>query len=306
MAATIFEWFSFRHDDTSQTSTQTAITQHCPFLNTPCIKTFADGTISGVCSIKPITSSPVICCPNRLYAGQYAFLRDITKQAFNTTFDLIAGDRVMQYAKSKRKSCLAVFGKGWGSEIHIPKKQGRGHYFVDWVVAKINPNLQLEEFIAIEVQSIDTTGSYRHGFDALQQDRKTLKTRAGLNYENVSKRILPQLIYKGQVLQRETLCKQGLFFLCPKPVYQKIMERLGGKEKLVSYTPQPAAITFVVYDYVLDAYKQGESVPLEIVATHTTTVYKLQEAFNNVTLPDGEVFRAAINKAIGNADSAEP
>ncbi len=42
-------------------------------------------------------------------------------------------------------------------------------------------------------------------------------SKAGVNWENVSKRILPQLIYKGYVLRRERLCSKGLFFVCPKP-----------------------------------------------------------------------------------------
>jgi hypothetical protein len=43
----------------------------------------------------------------------------------------------------------------------------------------------------------------------------------------------------------------------------------------------------------------GTVVPLKEISTHSTTVYKLQEAFNNVTLPNENVYRDAILKALG-------
>ena len=49
-----------------------------------------------------------------------------------------------------------------------------------------------------------------------------------MNWENVNKRILPQIIYKGHVLRLEERCTKGLYFVCPKQVYSRIRERLGG------------------------------------------------------------------------------
>ena len=157
------------------------------------------------------------------------------------------------------------------------------------------------EFVAVEVQTIDTTGTYRPGYDALKTDSSIKKTTAGLNWENVAKRILPQLIYKGQILQREELCRSGLFFVCPAPVFERIMERLGGQEGLVRYALQPASITFAVYDYDMPDKPVSESlIPLKNTLNHSTTVYKVQEAFNNVTLPVENVYRDAILRALGS------
>ena len=86
-----------------------------------------------------------------------------------------------------------------------------------------------------EGQTIDTTGNYRTAREALLKDREIIADTVGLNWENVSKRIIPQLIYKGQVLQREELCKTGLFFVCPQPVYERVLNRLGGKERIPSF-----------------------------------------------------------------------
>ncbi len=299
MAGTIWEFFGYRPDDESTEAREAVDHETCPIIKDACEKTFNDGVISGVCTLKPITSDPVICCPIRLYAQDYKILRDVSLKAFGENLDLIPGREAVSCAKTENKSCIAVFGKRWGGELRLPQKSGSGGYFVDWVLAKLAATGELEEFVAVEVQTIDTTGNYRNGFSALKDDRSVIKTTAGLNWENVSKRILPQLIYKGQVLQREEMCKKGLFFVCPQPVFERIANRLGGQQGLIRYALQPASITFVAYNHdLLKAKNAGELVPLKETTFHSTTVYKVQEAFNNVTLPEENVYRNAILKAL--------
>jgi hypothetical protein len=300
MAATIWEIFGYRADDRSPKAKTALNTNTCPILNKTCIKRFNDKTVSGVCTLKPITSGPVICCPIRLYADQYKVLADVAFKAFGQNLQLSPGPDAVACARATRKPCIAVFGKGWGRELRLPQKSGSGGYFVDWVLARLDSTGKLKEFIAVEVQTIDSTGNYRNGFEALKENRSIVKTTAGLNWENVSKRILPQLIYKGQVLQREELCKKGLFFVCPEAVYKAITNRLGGEKSLVHYSLQPASITFAVYNHDVSASPtDGTLVPLKQVHCHSTTVYKVQEAFNNVTLPDDNVYKNAIIKALG-------
>ncbi len=300
MAGTIWEFFGYRSNDESTKARKAAENKTCPIIKETCEKTFNDGIISGVCSLKPINTDPVICCPIRLYSDNYKILHDISFKAFGEHLKLIPGRTAIFCAKTENKSCVAVFGKRWGGELRLPQKSGSGGYFVDWVLAKLNSEGKLEEFVAVEVQTIDTTGNYRNGFSALKDKRSVVKTTAGLNWENVSKRILPQLIYKGQVLQREEMCKKGLFFVCPEPVFQRIMKRLGGQEGLIRYALQPASVTFVVYNHDLaKEADDGELVPLKKILSHSTTVYRVQEAFNNVTLPEENVYRNAILKALG-------
>ena len=148
------------------------------------------------------------------------------------------------------------------------------------------------------MQTIDTTGSYRAARQELIDTQGIIKDTVGLNWENVSKRIIPQIIYKGQVLQREELCRSGLYFVCPTPVYDKVLERLGGKERLPQFPTQPAAIHFVAYDYISDEKQDGEIRPLDIIEEYCTTVYKVQEAFSAVDLPDQNVYRDAILHAL--------
>ena len=134
-------------------------------------------------------------------------------------------------------------------------------------------------------------------FRSLMENRDIVADTVGLNWENVSKRIIPQLIYKGQVLQREDLCRTGLFFVCPKAVYDRVLNRLGGKERIPRFPTQPASIHFLAYDY-LETTGEGTITPLGILEEHCTTVYKVQEAFSSMNLPEGNVYRDAIRRSL--------
>lgn len=301
MSGYISEFFGFRADDKSDKALMAATGKVCPFTKSSCVKMLARAQFpSGVCSIRQKTagSPDVICCPVRMYADDYAMLRHIAYKAFRKKLTLYAGRIAVEKAKADG-GAIAVFGKGWGGELRLPQRKGTGAYFVDWVLARLDRHGTLAEFTAIEVQTIDTTGNYQTARRALLENREIVSDTVGLNWENVNKRIIPQLIYKGQVLQREDLCKSGLFFVSPKPVYDRVLERLGGKEKIPSFPYQPASIHFIAYDAIRkQVHKDGEIQPLGIVEEHCTTVYKVQEAFSAVTLPEGNVYRDAICQSL--------
>lgn len=295
MAGYISEFFGYRAEDRSMQAATAAARQRCPFLGTQCTKVLSrDGIISGVCAVrqKKIGSPTVICCPNRIYADNYKMLRLVAQQAFNCNLELYSGRAAVEKAKSEN-GAIAVFGHGWGGELRLPQRAGVGSYFVDWVLARLDEDGELVELTAIEVQTIDTTGNYRGARNALIENREIVADTVGLNWENVSKRIIPQLIYKGQVLQREDLCRTGLFFVCPKAVYDRVLNRLGGIERIPRFPVQPASIHFLAYDY-LDSAPEGMISPLGILEEHCTTVYKVQEAFSSMDLPEGNVYRNAI------------
>lgn len=299
MSGYISEFFGYKAEDASTIALNTANSQICPFLGSPCTKVLSrDHLISGVCSVRQKTegSPSVICCPIRIYAEDYKMLHLISRQAFGRDFGLYAGRAAVERARAEGGS-IAVFGHGWGGELRLPQRAGTGSYFVDWVLARLDENGELAEFTAIEVQTIDTTGNYREARTALLENRSIISDTVGLNWENVSKRIIPQLIYKGQVLQREDLCRTGLFFVCPKAVYDRVLNRLGGRERIPTFPTQPASIHFVAYDYT-EPPRDGSITQLGIVEEHCTTVYKVQEAFSSMNLPEGNVYRDAIRKSL--------
>lgn len=303
MSGYISEFFGYRAEDTSTIAAENTSRQVCPFLSSYCTKALGDKTnrtLSGVCAVRQVTpgSPDVICCPNRIYAENYKILSTIAQKAFRAELNLYAGRLAVEKAKAEN-GAVTVFGHGWGGELPLPKRQGRGSYYVDWILSLLDGNGELIEFTAIEVQTIDTTGTYQNARRALIERKAVEKDTVGLNWENVSKRIIPQIIYKGQVLQREELCRSGLYFVCPKPVYDRVLERLGGKEKLPQFPTQPAAIHFVAYDYITDVpAEDGKIRHLGVVEEYCTTVYKVQEAFSAVDLPEQNVYRDAIRRSL--------
>lgn len=293
MASRIIEFFGYAPTDKSQEARQARASTECPFLGAKCVKTLSNGDISGVCTLKPMTSGPVICCPYRLYADDYRILSDVAKVAFEGDVELFPGNEARAATVCPGKIKVAVFGKRWGKELRLPNRGKSGGYFVDWVLARLDDNGDLKDFVAIEVQSIDTTGNYQEERRAYLNDETPPRaSTAGFNWENVNKRILPQLIYKGHVLRRERLCRSGLFFVCPKPVNDKIRERLGGT--LYEYQLQPGSLSLMWYD-IGEEVPEGQIRELKAEGVFTTTVDQVANAFTAPSnLPNENVYRDAI------------
>tara|TARA_R110002072_G_scaffold35177_51_gene104475 strand:+ start:628 stop:1146 length:519 start_codon:yes stop_codon:yes gene_type:complete len=162
----------------------------------------------------------------------------------------------------------------------------------------------MAELTAVEVQTIDTTGNYSDQAQKFFAGEAYIDGRgrtpgysnAGMNWENVNKRILPQLIYKGHVLRREERCSKGLFFVCPRQVFDRIRDRLGGT--LHEYRPGNGTITFRSYQ-LGGGSPDGQSRDLEFFDQFTTTVDQVALAFTSpMNLPDMNVYSAAITAAL--------
>lgn len=298
MALRIVEFFGYSPSDHSERARQALQARHCPFLNSECTKHFRDGEISGACTVRLVNSGPVVCCPNRLYADDYTILQEIAESCFGEHARLIPAQSIRQTNRDDRS--VAVFGKRWGRELRLPQRMGRGAYFVDWVLALIGREGRLQEFVAVEIQTIDTTGNYRAERDAYIRGQDYGEySKAGLNWENVSKRILPQVIYKGHVLRREPLCTKGLFFVTPTPVYQRIRDRLAGN--MLPIHLQPGALTFRWYDLGPEVHA-GDIRTLLNVGQFTTTVDQVALAFTApANLPPIGVYQQAIEAELAAA-----
>lgn len=107
-----------------------------------------------------------------MYAGKYRVLLDVSDAVFGAGCTLIHPAKVAAAARSGKLTGkeVAAFGRHWGQELALPRpaKKGSGetsNYWVDWILARINKDGSLAEFTAVEVQTIDTTGSYKvlHG-----------------------------------------------------------------------------------------------------------------------------------------------
>lgn len=301
MAMTIREWHGYRVEDQSLQALVASQERACPFIGDTCTKTFRDGQISGVCSLKPSRSGPVVCCPNRLYGDDWKVLTDVVEISFGAGHKLVAGPSARGEARRTSRPVVGVFGKSWGGELHLPQRSGTGAYYVDYILALILPSGELAEFVAVEVQSIDTTGSYRSEWENLELNRESGSgATSGFNWENVSKRILPQLIYKGNVLQQEEKCKKGLFFITPKPVYDRIIGRLlGGTAQLPPYPLSSSALTFLSYDPDWNEQLDGSPAPLRQTNRLTSHLAQVAQAFVSVSnLPPAGSYKQAIEAAL--------
>lgn len=277
MSLRITEFFGYVPSDSSAAAASARSNLTCPFVRGKCTKTLNDGLVSGACTVQQVNAMPVICCPKRLYAAEYQVLRDTATAVFGSRIPFVPASAVNALDDPTGRRVVA-FGSAVGGEVKLPPIEGRGGFFVDWILALVEGVSELLEFVAVEVQSIDTTGNYRQERDAYLTGRPFLGySKAGINWENVNKRILPQLIYKGHVLRREVLCKAGLFFVCPTPVYERIKRRVGGN--LTSY-PAPASgtLTFRWYDIGAEV---AEGTQRELVSggQFTTTVDQVAYAF---------------------------
>jgi len=238
--------------------------------------------------------SRVVTCPNRMYADNYQILRDVASMAFGGVSNLVSGGSYASNGQGAEQ--VVVFGHGWGKELRLPKKGGRGSYFVDWILARVTAAGEVADFTAIEVQTIDTTGTYRPEAKTYLAGREFVGWSNGnLNWENVNKRILPQIIYKGNVLRREKRCSRGMYFVCPTSVHDRIMTRLGSN--LMEYGMHPGSLTFAWYD--LGESAAGEIAPLKLAGTFTTTIDQVANSFVAPTdLPEQGVYENALNEAL--------
>lgn len=305
MAKKIFELFGYSPNDTSVVAAKARKEQTCPSIGGLCSKEIGSASNrirSGVCAIKDKDGEPVVICPIRLYAGHYALLTTVAKIAFKIDeVELVDGRQIANHPSNLNTNLVAVFGKGWGGELRVPGRPIRGRksssFFVDWILARLDAKNKLVEFAALEVQTMDTIGSYRAEREAILNGVEHVGKSAGPNWENVNKRILPQLIYKGHLLERESLCQSGLFFACPDAVYNKIMDRLGSE--LADYPLKNNSLTFVPFRL---CEPSGDGVPRALMALKpkTTTIQQVQIAFSSPTnLPEAGSYEKAIRAALG-------
>lgn len=211
----------------------------CPFIGRACSKYDHTNTICyGTCSVSN-AGQDVIICPNRLYANNYETIRHVSEDVFgNLPFMLFD-----EYLKKESKSlnCVVALGQNSGREVKLSKMS------MDWVLAHIK-NGKLMEYAGIEVQSIDITGNYRDAWYAARDKKAHIPPSAhGLNWANVHKRLMPQIIRKSLVYSKSLLVKNGLFFIVPEPIYQRFEEIIGADIPTVDF-PGKDVITVFTYD----------------------------------------------------------
>ena len=260
----------------------------CPFIGKACSKYDHTNTICyGTCSVTN-TGQNVIICPNRLYAENYATIQKVNNTVFDNKQFMLFDEYIREVTKPNASlDCVVALGQNSGKEVKLTKMS------MDWVLAHIKDGA-LQEYVGIEVQSIDITGNYRDAWYAARDQKSSIPpSEHGLNWANVHKRLIPQIIRKSLVYSKSQLVKQGLYFIVPEPVYQRFEEIIGDDIPLVTGNGKDI-ITVHTYD-LGDPVASGS---IRTLNEKRTLKFKLDEFsarfITGPNLPSGESLDAKI------------
>lgn len=300
------EIFGYAPDDLSKIAQEQRDSQQCPFVPTRCIKHShpqqGHVTVYGSCSVVNKTKNGVeeiIICPQRLYANGYEVLKSIVQDALQANLPFYIAS---EFAQRKKEQSLpdeyvVILGRNSGKEIAL-SNPGSVSLSLDWVLAHIVAKKVLEIF-ACEVQSIDTTGNYYANWSAYQQQQTQIPdSEHGMNWANVWKRLIPQLILKGAVASTSELCTHGIYFIVPDRVFRQFEKLVGEVEHLNS--AEKGCLTVVTYE-LGSLVPPGTIRPLVQKRIVRMRLTDFATAFaSGKQLPLGTQLDEAVNKALAS------
>lgn len=278
------ELFGYAPDDTSPSALRQWKSQGCPFVGGACIKNInlpdSGRVVSGACSVanklRSGRTEEVIICLQRLYADGYKSLRSCAYDAIGSEPPILIAKEYSEHKKSETlpDEYIVILGQRSGSEISL--RNSAAQISIDWVMAYVVAgNLNL--IIPCEVQSIDTTGNYRDAWRAYANEESEIpNSNHGMNWANVWKRLIPQLMLKGAVASTSTLCTKGLYFVVPDRVYTQFEKLVG--ELPEADEPDQGVLTVMTYELGSEA-PEGAMRPLVRSRTIRTLATDFAESF---------------------------
>ncbi len=144
----------------------------CPFAGSACIKRGkSDEQPYPVCSVyQRATNTPIVVCPKRF--NEVDIIADVARHVWP--------NKDVARLKLAREIKMDDFGN------------------VDFVLSEIMEDGGVNDFVCIELQAIDITGTVRDAYDAIISGHEEIPKKSfGLNWKNVYKRYVYQLISKG-------------------------------------------------------------------------------------------------------------
>ncbi|MEI6421356.1 MAG: restriction endonuclease, partial [Lentisphaerota bacterium] len=146
------------------------------------------------------------------------------------------------------------------------------------------------------------TGNYRDSWYSYKRISK--KTSAiptsehGMNWANVHKRLIPQIIRKGTIYSRSNLVKTGLYFVVPDIVYRKFEEIIG---KDIPLLKKAGKDVLTIHTYELSPFqKQGEHRSLLKKRNIRFSLDEFSQRFiSGPNLPSGEQLDMAVKRVLG-------
>jgi hypothetical protein len=175
------------------------------------------------------------------------------------------------------------------------KMEGFGN--VDFVIADVAEDGEVNQFLSVELQAIDITGSAFESYQALRAGVDLEKRPTyGFNWDNVYKRYITQLIRKGYFHHH---WKSKIVAVIPEQVYQYIKGRADFIRSTDVTSPQ-VNIIFMTYCLEQDPTRLGEYRP-RLVTVEGTSHSSLQNAILYKEAPQKEAFTAQIKRSLVRA-----
>jgi hypothetical protein len=233
----------------------------CPFRNSVCTK--RSQRLAGpfpVCSVfrqrKGEEKTPIVVCPRRLYAAD------------------IYND-VIQHVWPGEKPTNPI-------RVHEIKMGDVGN--VDMVIADLSDDRQsIKDFVSIELQAVDITGSYEPAYTAIVLNQSLDKRPTyNFNYRNVQKRFITQLIDKGFFHHH---WRTKIIAVLQDVIYDNLKERINFTEVDV----ERSNVVFMQYSMVLVDKPYGKRYELRLRNVSGTTHNELMmSSFYQMTPPKEE------------------
>lgn len=250
----------------------------CPFINSKCPKRSTQLTDEPypVCTLWKRSDGPqkpesdlIFVCPKRFYAVD--FLTEVIEHCWP--------------------------GQKPENPMVAPEVKMAGFGNVDFVIADVKEDGEIEQFLSVELQAIDITGSVFKAYQALRAGTDLAKRPTyGLNWDNVYKRYITQLIRKGYFHHH---WKSKIVAVIPDQVYRYITGRADFMRSNDVKSPQ-VNIIFMTYCLEADPARPGEFRP-RLVTVEGTSHSSLQNAILYKEAPQKDAFTAQIKKSLVRA-----
>lgn len=254
----------------------------CPFIKKPCLKrsqNLDNNEPYPVCTLwkyrapsrgPAVTAEDLIfVCPKRFYAVD--FLKEVIDYCWPG--EAPKNPRVAPEVK------MAGFGN------------------VDFVIADVQDSGEVDQFLSVELQAIDITGSAFPAYAAMRagQDLERRPTY-NFNWDNVYKRYITQLIRKGYFHHH---WKSKIVAVIPEQVYKYITGRADFIRSADVRSPQ-VNIIFMTYCLEDDPTRCGEFRP-RLVTVEGTSHSSLQNAIMYADAPNKDAFTNQIKRSLARA-----
>jgi Restriction endonuclease NotI len=240
----------------------------CPFIGKTCNKrSTADKSLPyPVCTLRKSNGDVVAVCPKRFYERD--FLKD-----------------VIDHAWTGEKPTNPVIA----SEV---KMEGFGN--VDFVISDLTQDGSIRQFLSVELQAIDITGSARLAYEAiLSGEILSKRPTYNFNWKNVAKRYMNQLISKGYYHHH---WGTKIVASIQDEVYDYFRKDANFFTTENLADPQ-VNIVFMVYGFESGG-SDGREQKLVLKRTEGTHHSNLQQAVLYKTAPSRDVFISRIRKAM--------